>query len=54
LLAPTAVLKVTTPSSASTQTIVLCGDPSGRKVVTVATYGFCAMNSRCFSVSLGI
>jgi hypothetical protein len=37
---PTAVLNVTTPSSASTQTIVLCGEPSGRNVVTVATNGF--------------
>src|SRR5438067_2017658 len=37
LARPTAVLNVTTPSSASTQTIVLCGEPSGRSVVTLPT-----------------
>src|SRR5437763_16189094 len=51
---PTAVLNVTTPSSASTQTIVLCGEPSGRRVVAVPTYGFSAMNWRCLSVGWAI
>src|SRR6185437_16208961 len=41
-------------SSTSTQTIVECGEPSARNVVTVPTNGFSSRNDRCFSPSFAI
>ena len=43
---PSAVLNETLPSSTSTQTIVECGDPSARSVVTTPTNGFSSRNFR--------
>jgi hypothetical protein len=40
LARPYAVLKETPSSSTSTQTTVVCGEPSGRRSVIVPTNGF--------------
>src|SRR6266540_2207074 len=51
---PRAVLNDTLPSSTSTQTIVECGEPSPRRVVTVPTNGFSSRNCFCLSFSAAI
>src|SRR5207302_4609142 len=48
LARPRAVLKETLPSSVSTQTTVVCGEPSSRSVVAIPTYGFSSRNCFCF------
>src|SRR5205085_9899353 len=52
LARPAAVLKLSSPS-ASTQTIVECGEPSCRSVVTVPTKG-CSRNVRALSSRVAI
>src|SRR3954466_10243070 len=52
LARPGAVLKLSSPS-ASTQTIVECGEPSCRRVVTVPTKG-CSRNLRALSSRVAI